>query len=268
LEHSFDVEIAKEVGINAAILYNNIKFWCAKNRANEKHFYDGYYWTYNSKKAFAELFPYMTERQIEYALKKLIDAKYIIKGKYNANAYDQTLWYADVKQTLENTDTTKLLNRDHNIVEPIPYNKHISKNNGISKDIPSEQSAEFQFGVKPTKPGLYQNCIAMIYDFTEDEKLRGLLIQYLDLCLEMKTLRGKNQWKGMLNTLEKVQRQCHPHTFEEIIEMSINHGWKTFYPINDSGKGISGKRFDEFIRNKNDTSKSSNLPPTKSSEEF
>ena len=49
----------------------------------------------------------MTERQIEYALKKLIDAKYIIKGKYNANAYDQTLWYADVKQTLENTDDSK-----------------------------------------------------------------------------------------------------------------------------------------------------------------
>lgn len=93
LEHHFNVEIAKELGVHAAIIYNNIDFWCAKNAANNRHFHDGYYWTYNSKRAFAELFPYMTQRQIEYALKKLIDAGYIIKGNYNSSPYDKTCWY-------------------------------------------------------------------------------------------------------------------------------------------------------------------------------
>lgn len=96
-QHHFDIEVAQDVGVNAAVIYNNIQFWCNKNAANNKHFHDGYFWTYNSIKAFTELFPYMTQRQIEYALKKLIEANYIIKGNYNASRYDKTLWYANIR---------------------------------------------------------------------------------------------------------------------------------------------------------------------------
>ena len=66
MKHSFDVELAKEYGILEAILIQNIYFWIEKNKANKKHFYDGRYWTYNSKKAFSEMFPYASERQIKY----------------------------------------------------------------------------------------------------------------------------------------------------------------------------------------------------------
>jgi len=94
IEHHFNIEIAKQVGVHAAVIYNNIQFWCAKNEANEKHFYDGRYWTYNSIKAYTELFPYLSPRQIEYALKKLVDNNLIVKGCYNKSPYDKTLWYS------------------------------------------------------------------------------------------------------------------------------------------------------------------------------
>ena len=58
MQHSFDVEIAKEYGVLEAILLNNLWFWVEKNRANNVNYYDGYYWTFNSTKAFNELFPY------------------------------------------------------------------------------------------------------------------------------------------------------------------------------------------------------------------
>ena len=80
--HSFNINIATKYGVHSAIILDNLNYWITKNKANEQHFYDGHYWTYNSKKAFAELFPYMTERQIDYALKKLIDDGIIITGKY------------------------------------------------------------------------------------------------------------------------------------------------------------------------------------------
>ena len=70
MEHSFDIDIAVKVGVNAAVIYNNILHWVKKNAANRENFHDGYYWTYNSKKAFAELFPYMTDRQVRTALEK------------------------------------------------------------------------------------------------------------------------------------------------------------------------------------------------------
>jgi len=92
--HSFDTVIAKEYGVNAAILFQNILFWIEKNRANEKHFHDGMYWTYNSRKAFTELFPYLTAEQIKYALSKLIDGDMIVVGNYNMNRMDKTNWYA------------------------------------------------------------------------------------------------------------------------------------------------------------------------------
>ena len=36
MEHSFNIELAKEYGILEAILLKNIWFWIEKNRANEK----------------------------------------------------------------------------------------------------------------------------------------------------------------------------------------------------------------------------------------
>lgn len=45
--HNFDINIAEKYGINAAIILQNMYYWIEKNRANEKHFHDGYYWTYN-----------------------------------------------------------------------------------------------------------------------------------------------------------------------------------------------------------------------------
>ena len=92
--HSFDVEIAVEYGINAAILLQNLDFWIAKNKANKENYIDGRYWTYNSIKAYKELFPYMSERQISIALKKLADEGLIVTGNYNNSAYNHTTWYA------------------------------------------------------------------------------------------------------------------------------------------------------------------------------
>jgi len=92
--HSFDPVIAKQVGLNAATIYQNILFWAEVNAANNKHIHDGYIWTYNSIVAFGELFPYLTLKQIRTALTKLEDDGLIVSGCYNKSAYDRTKWYA------------------------------------------------------------------------------------------------------------------------------------------------------------------------------
>ena len=62
--HSFDPQITAQVGLNAAVIFQNLFFWIEKNEANGHNFKDGRYWTYNSIAAFAKLFPYFTEKQI------------------------------------------------------------------------------------------------------------------------------------------------------------------------------------------------------------
>lgn len=90
----FDIDIAKEYGILEAILINNLDYWISHNRANEKNYYDGSYWTYNSTRALQEQFPYASERKIKTALKHLKDEGIIKTGNYNKLSYDRTLWYA------------------------------------------------------------------------------------------------------------------------------------------------------------------------------
>lgn len=123
MEHQFNIEIAKIVGVNAAIIFKNISHWCEKNKVNNKHFYDDEFWTYNSIKAFEDLFPYLSNKQIRSALDKLKEFGLIDFGEYNNNPYDRTRWYCDKTQKIGlisftssvlkgKMDTTKMANVD------------------------------------------------------------------------------------------------------------------------------------------------------------
>ena len=94
MNHSFDVDIACLHGVDAAILIENFRFWIAKNKANNRHFYDGRWWTYNSVKAFSELFPYWSGPQVRRIIEKMEDAGVLVSGSYNQNPWDKTKWYA------------------------------------------------------------------------------------------------------------------------------------------------------------------------------
>lgn len=94
MTHQFSSHIATQYGIEEAILIHHFYFWIKKNAANDQNFHDGRYWTYNTTKAFQELFPYMNETKIHRVLKRLVEANIIIKGQHNADRFDRTCWYA------------------------------------------------------------------------------------------------------------------------------------------------------------------------------
>lgn len=98
MNHSFNTNIAKICGIEEAVILENIYFWCKKNEANNK-LTDGKPWTYNSVKAFNELFDYMSPSKISRALKSLETEGFIIIGEFNTNAYDHTKWYCITDKT-------------------------------------------------------------------------------------------------------------------------------------------------------------------------
>lgn len=192
MEHNFNVEIACLVGINAAVLYQNIYFWCEHNRANETNIHEGRAWTYNSAQAFSELFPYMTRRQVEGGLSKLKEAGLILAGNYNTNRYDRTLWYAITDKGYSITPQggihlRKNVNGDTENVEPIPDSKP-DKNpddKPVKKEVPKNPYGEFQ-RVKLTDDE-YQKLIGKYGDLTNKA------IEILDNYLETK---GKDKYKS------------------------------------------------------------------------
>lgn len=92
--YKFDSEVAAIVGINAAVIFDNIGFWAATNAANERNYFDGHYWTYNSINAFQTLFPFLSVKNIRTALEKLESGGFIISGCYSENKRNRTKWYA------------------------------------------------------------------------------------------------------------------------------------------------------------------------------
>lgn len=155
MEHSFDIDIAKEYGIPCAVLLKHLWYWIEKNKANRKNERDGSYWTYNSISAFCELFPYLSKNTIIRALKKLADEGIIKEAVFNDVAFDRTKWYAitDKGYAIINGGLTqneqchlpKMSKSDlPKLGEPIPNEYQISThiNNNISNtnvlDCPSE----------------------------------------------------------------------------------------------------------------------------------
>ena len=138
MTHSFDVQIAEKYGINAAIIFQNIYYWCEHNRANCRNEHDGLFWTYNSSKAFSELFPYMTQRQVKYALQKLVSEGLIVIGNYNTDTRDRTNWYAVTKVgycivqncQMHGTNLSNALDTD---VQPLPDSKPQMENPDINE---------------------------------------------------------------------------------------------------------------------------------------
>lgn len=96
--HGFDPEVAADVGMSAAVIYQNIVFWCSKNAANNRNEHDGRHYTYNSISAFEELFPYLSAKQIRVALDKLESEGYIGTACLNKSPMDRTKWYCVKRQ--------------------------------------------------------------------------------------------------------------------------------------------------------------------------
>lgn len=93
-QHSFYTSDAINYGTDEAIILYNLRYWLKKNLLNETNIYKGRVWTYNTAKAFAELLPYFTEKQIYKKLKKLQDEGILIIEHFSQNKFDRTRWFS------------------------------------------------------------------------------------------------------------------------------------------------------------------------------
>ena len=132
MTHEFKVALAAEFGIEEAILIHNFYYWILENQANDRNFFEGRFWTYNSQRAYKDLFPYLNEGKIKRTINSLIDKGILTKGNYNANQYDRTNWYAFTDEGLtivrkHYIHWTKMTNGRVENSQPIPNNKPYNK---------------------------------------------------------------------------------------------------------------------------------------------
>ena len=85
--------VAERYGFEEAVFLDSIVYWYRTNRANNRNFRDGRWWTYNSIKAFEEIFPWWSAKQIRRIANSCRDQGALIAGEYNEDRRDRSLWY-------------------------------------------------------------------------------------------------------------------------------------------------------------------------------
>jgi hypothetical protein len=171
--HGFQVEIAKEYGVDVAVMVNHFDFWLTHNKANGKNIYEGKVWTYNSIQAMCDIFPYWTVNQIRRSLEKMLSGGVLEKGNHNQVKYDRTTWYTFTNAFCENhkcilqfcqmevAKTTNGLGESH---EPIPVNNQVGTQ--VNKQKKGNVILSFPEGM----PENYKNEILIFIEHRKEMK--------------------------------------------------------------------------------------------------
>lgn len=147
-------ELAKVVGLNEAIVLQQIEYWININRTAEKEnaFHDGYYWTYNTIQEWQEQFPFWSYDTVKRTLNKLRKKEILITGRYNKEGFDRTIWYRINYSLLDNladnknSISAKCTNQEKSHLQEIKSSKPLKINNSAKCPNAIVQNAPMQQG--------------------------------------------------------------------------------------------------------------------------
>lgn len=227
MNHTFDVKLAIDFCPNTAIFLNNLAHWTQFNHASSQNFHDGRYWTYNSARAFAIIFPYWSEKQIRTIVKSCLENGLIISGNYNKAGYDKTSWYAltdkaltyyaDLKESLETPaqpHVTKRSHRSAQTVTPIP-----DINTDIKQDLNTAQSA--QKDLKPVQPSK-----TLTVESIQENNPYNLPMDLIQEWISHRKSKRLPVTPRVLKSWNKELAKCAKPM--EAFEFAVNAGWQGF----------------------------------------
>lgn len=92
--------IAVRYGFEEAVFLDAIYHWYRTNRADNRNFHDGRWWTYNSVSAFDDMFPWWSAKQIRRIAASCRDQGALITGNFNEDRRDRSIWYSPSDELL------------------------------------------------------------------------------------------------------------------------------------------------------------------------
>lgn len=210
MDYSFNGEIAAMYGVDEAVFIHNLYWWIRKNEANGRHYYDGRNWTYNSMRAFSELFPFWTQRQLRRIIRNLSDNGVIYIGNYNAAGFDRTQWYAldEIVYSIYSnglTHLTETSNPFDQTVTPIPDSK-----------------PDYKPYIKPDVKG---TTAETDLDGFPPEVKTALLDWFTYKAERKETYKPKGR-ESFLSSVRNKLKQYKPAAVVDVIQNSMANNWK------------------------------------------
>jgi len=98
-----NTELACLIGLNEAVVLQQLHYWIEKNKTAGVNYRDGRVWTYSSTQEYRDRdFPFWSINTVRRTFDNLSSKGFLVKGNYNKLKIDKTLWYAIDYDVLEN----------------------------------------------------------------------------------------------------------------------------------------------------------------------
>jgi len=149
--------LAKAIGLNEAIFLQQLHYWLNTSI----HTFEGQRWIYNTASAWAEQFPFWSEKTIRRTVNKLKEQNLIeTTPRFNKKNYDKTNWFTINYQSVAKLDdqfgqkaTGQL---DHSVSKATGQLDHIHVDN-LTRPIPETTRDYKSPAAKKTPPANQQN---------------------------------------------------------------------------------------------------------------
>ena len=97
-----NTELACLIGLNEAIVLQQLHYWLEKNKATATNYQDGHYWTYGTVQEYRDRdFKFWSFNTVKRTLTRLVELGFLIKGNFNKMKMDHTNWYTIDYQALD-----------------------------------------------------------------------------------------------------------------------------------------------------------------------
>ena len=249
------MSVAMEVGVEAAILLEDIYYWVNHNRERQHNFNEGYYWTVNSYQDFVNRFPCFSVGKIKRLLAQLKTAGFIEARHYrNYDPRNRSLWYRTTQKTAEHYTSLAEAANQRNGDEFDTFQGH--KSDLTCASVKSDQCMSQNRPMHRTKthfpsiltnstnirahtkkgasaPDISSGHCPTAFMAVEDEQLRSALQAFAaERNLHRKPISNQAATL-LLIKLEKLAPQD-INAQLEIINHSIINGWADFFPLPQS----------------------------------
>ncbi len=247
------MSVAMEVGVEAAILLEDIYYWVNHNREREHNFNEGYYWTVNSYQDFVNRFPCFSVGKIKRLLAQLKTAGFIEARHYkNYDPRNRSLWYRTTQKTAEHYTSLAEAATQRNSCEFDTFqgqksdltDAQVKSDQCISQNHPMHRSKSHFPSILAnstnirahTEKGAADAAISLkahipeSFNAVEDMTLRKLLMTFAD---ERKLHHKPISAQAAAMLMDKLEELA-PHDTNkqvEIVKNSIINGWGSFYQL-------------------------------------
>ena len=149
--HSFNVQLATEIGLEECIILQHFYYWHKINCENENMVIDDKVWFFTSRRNIQSVFPYLSEQKIKTCLLRLEEKGYILKENKNANKIVKANWYAltDKSLAIFGEINQPLVKTTNDWLKQPTNNSNNNINNNIKETTTYSSSKEKRFSLTP-----------------------------------------------------------------------------------------------------------------------